>query len=144
MSDWAFYALLGVGTGALYAAFAMSVIITYRGSGVVNFAVGAMAMIPSMVFAELRGSGDLVIPVVLLPNRYRLGDPMGFVPAAALGLAVGLVVAGVIYVVVIRSLRTAPPVTMLVATVGLTLVLQALAVRGFGNVTLGDLATSNT
>ncbi|WP_040496549.1 ABC transporter permease [Ilumatobacter nonamiensis] len=136
MSDWPFYALLGVGTGALYAAFAMSVIITYRGSGVVNFAVGAMAMIPAMVFAELRASGDLVIPIVGLPNRFRLGDPMSFVPAAALGMAVGLIVAAVIYVVVIRSLRSAPPVTMLVATVGLTLVLQALATRGFGNVTL--------
>lgn len=135
MSSWPFFALLGVGTGALYAAFAMSLIITYRGSGVVNFAVGAMAMIPSMVFAELRDSGDLVLPIVVVPNRYSLGGPMGFVPAALLGLAVGLIVAGVIYVVVIRPLRGAPPLTMLVATVGLTIVLQALAVRGFGNVT---------
>lgn len=136
MSEWPFYALLGVGTGALYAAFAMSVIITYRGSGVVNFAVGAMAMIPAMVFAELRQSGDLVIPIVALPNRFELGAPMAFVPAALIGLAVGLAVAALIYGVVIRNLRTAPPVTMLVATVGITLVLQALAVRGFGNVTL--------
>ena len=136
MGDWPFYALLGVGTGAMYAAFAMSVIITYRGSGVVNFAVGAMAMIPSMVFAELRQTGDLVLPVVLIPNRYSLGDPMGFAPAALLGLTVGLIVAALIYIVVIRGLRSAPPVTMLVATIGLTLVLQALAVRSFGNITL--------
>ena len=33
-------------------------------------------------------------------------------------------------------MRAAPPVTMLVATIGLTLVLQALAVKNFGNVTL--------
>ena len=94
MNDWAFYALLGVGTGAMYAAFSMSVIITYRGSGVVNFAVGAMAMIPSMVFAELRRTGDLVLPLIILPSRYSLGEPLGFVPAALLGLAVGLVVVG--------------------------------------------------
>jgi branched-subunit amino acid ABC-type transport system permease component len=136
MNTWAFYALLGVGTGAMYAAFSMSVIITYRGSGVVNFAVGAMAMIPAMVFAELRSTGDLVLPVVIIPQRYPLGDPMGLVPAAALGLLVGIIVAAMIYVLVIRSLRTAPPVTMLVATVGVTLVLQALAVKSFGNVTL--------
>jgi branched-subunit amino acid ABC-type transport system permease component len=136
MNDWAFYALLGVGTGALYAAFSLSVIITYRGSGAVNFAVGAMAMIPSMVFAELRLTGDLVLPLVIVPSRFSFGAPLGVVPAAVLGLAVGLVVSVVIYVVVIRSLRTAPPVTMLVATVGLTLVLQALAVKNFGNVTL--------
>jgi branched-chain amino acid transport system permease protein len=114
----------------------MSVIITYRGSGVVNFAVGAMAMIPSMVFAELRRSGDLVLPLVLVPRRFSFGEPLGFVPAALLALAVGFVVSVVIYLVVIRALRTAPPVTMLVATVGLTLVLQAVAVKNFGNVTL--------
>ncbi len=136
MNTWAFYALLGVGTGAMYAAFAMSVIITYRGSGVVNFAVGAMAMIPAMVFAELRSTGDLVLPVIIVPRRFSLGGPLDFVPAALLALAVGFLVSVVVYVVVIRSLRTAPPVTMLVATVGLTLVLQALAVKNFGNVTL--------
>ena len=136
MNTWVFFALLGVGTGAMYAAFAMSVIITYRGSGVVNFAVGALAMIPAMVFAELRLRGDLVLPVVIVPSRYDIGEPLGFAPAAAIAMTVGSLVAGVVYLVVIRPLRTAPPVTMLVATVGLTLMLQALAVRAFGNVTL--------
>lgn len=136
MTTWAFYALLGVGTGAMYAAFSMSVIITYRGSGVINFAVGALAMIPAMVFAELRSSGDLVLPLIVIPRRWSLGDPMGFVPAALLATLVGLVVSAIVYVTVVRSLRTAPPVTMLVATVGVTLVLQALAVKGFGNITL--------
>ena len=136
MSTWAFYALLGVGTGAMYAAFSMSVIITYRGSGVVNFAVGAMAMIPSMIFAELRRSGDLVLPLVLLPRRFSLGGPIAPVPAAVIALTVGTILSAIIYILVIRSLRSAPPVTALVATVGLTLVLQALAVKGFGNVTL--------
>lgn len=136
MTTWAFYALLGVGTGAMYAAFSLSVIITYRGSGVINFAVGALAMIPAMVFAELRRSGDLVLPLIVIPRRWSLGAPMGFVPAAVVATSVGLVVSAIVYVVVIRSLRSAPPITMLVATVGITLVLQALAVKGFGNVTL--------
>ncbi len=136
MGTWAFYALLGVGTGAMYAAFSMSVIITYRGSGVINFAVGALAMIPAMVFAELRNTGDLVLPVIFLPRRWSLGEPMDLVPAALVALAVGLVVSALIFVTVIRSLRSAPPVTMLVATVGITLVLQALAVKGFGNASL--------
>ena len=135
MNDWAFYALLGVGTGAMYAAFSMSVIITYRGSGVVNFAVGAMAMIPSMIFAELRRTGDLVLPLVLLPRRFSLGEPLAAVPAAIIAMTVGMILSAIIYVVVIRSLRTVPPVTALVATVGLTLELQGLAVKGFGNVT---------
>ncbi|MEP6299905.1 MAG: ABC transporter permease, partial [Ilumatobacter sp.] len=136
MTTWAFYALLGVGTGAMYAAFSMSVVITYRGSGVINFAVGALAMIPAMTFAELRRSGDLVLPLVLVPRRWSFGEPMGLVPAALVATLVGLVVSAAIYVTVIRTLRSAPPVTMLVATVGVALALQALAVKGFGNVTL--------
>jgi len=133
MSTWAFFALLGVGTGAMYGAFSMSVIITYRGSGVINFAVGALAMIPAMVFAELRRSGDLVLPLVIVPRRWSLGEPLGLWPAALIAMAVGLTVAAVVFATVIRSLRAAPPVTMLVATVGVTLILQALAVKNFGS-----------
>lgn len=91
MSVWLVFALLGVGTGSLYAAFAIAIIIVYRGSGVVNFAVGAMAMIPAIVYAELRATGDLVLPVILLPDRYDLGGPWGFWPSACIGLAVGVV-----------------------------------------------------
>ena len=133
MSTWALFALLGVGTGALYAALACSVIVAYRGSGIVNFAVGAMAMIPAVTFAELRTTGDLVLPVVLIPSRYELGSPMGLVPAAAIAIGVGTAVSLVIYALVVRPLRGAPQVTMLVATVGLTIALQALAVKTFGN-----------
>ena len=35
---------LGLGEGALIAAIGLGVVLTYRGSGVVNFATGAMAM----------------------------------------------------------------------------------------------------
>lgn len=136
MSTWLFFALLGVGTGALYAALAIGLIVAYRGSGIVNFAVGAMAMIPAMTYAELRTSGDLVLPVVGLPSRFALGDPMATVPAMLVALAVGTVLNLVVYVAVVRPLRTSPQVTMLVATVGLTIVLQALAVKTFGNRTI--------
>jgi branched-chain amino acid transport system permease protein len=130
------FALLGVGTGALYASLAIAVILVYRGSGVVNFAVGAMAMIPAVVYAELRTSGDLVVPVVLVPNRFTLGEPMALLPAAAIALGVGTAVSVLAYTLIFRPLRSAPPVTSLVATVGLTIVLQALAVKSFGDRTV--------
>ena len=132
MSLWIVFALLGVGTGSLYAAFAIAVIIVYRGSGVVNFAVGAMAMIPAIVYAELRATGDLVLPVVAIPARYDVGDAWGFWPAAAVGLAVGIAFTLVAERLVFRRLRGAPAVTCLVATVGLTVVAQGLMVRAAG------------
>ncbi len=130
------FALLGVGVGAMYAALAMGVIVAYRGSGVVNFALGAMAMFPAVVYAELRTSGDLLLPVVVLPNRVALGDPLGFWPAAALAVAIGMLITTVAYVVVIRPLRNSPALTMVIATVGLTIVLQGLAVKSFGTATV--------
>ncbi|MEM9748035.1 MAG: ABC transporter permease [Actinomycetota bacterium] len=133
MSTVVVFALLGVGTGALYGALAAGIIVAYRGSGVVNFAVGAMAMFTAIVFAELRTSGDLLLPVVLIPDRWSLGDPMPTVPAALLALAVGTALSASIYRFVIRPMRFSPKVTMVVATVGITIVLQALAVRSFGS-----------
>ena len=132
MSVWLVFALLGVGTGSLYAAFAIAIIIVYRGSGVVNFAVGAMAMIPAIVYAELRATGDLVLPVVVIPDRYDLGSPWGFWPASIAGLLVGMVFTLVAERLVFRRLRGAPAVTCLVATVGLTVVAQGLMVRAAG------------
>ena len=38
------FPLLGLGSGAVYAALALGLVLTYRGSRVVNFAYGAMAM----------------------------------------------------------------------------------------------------
>lgn len=136
MSTWALFALLGLGTGALYAAFATSLIVTYRGSGAINFAVGSLAMIPAMVYAELRLSGELVIPVVLIPRRYAFDGPLELLPAGIIAMVVGMVFATAVYSLVVRPLRSAPPVTMLVATIGVSLVCQALAVKNFGNRTL--------
>jgi branched-subunit amino acid ABC-type transport system permease component len=136
METYIFFALLGVGTGAMYGAFAVSLIITYRGCGVVNFATGAMAMFPTLVFVELRSTGDLVLPLVVVPSRFSLGSQISFFPALLIALTVGSLLAAVIYVLVIRPLRSSPPVTMMVATVGLALAIQGVAVKSFGNVTV--------
>jgi branched-chain amino acid transport system permease protein len=136
IETYIFFALLGVGTGAMYGAFAVSLIITYRGCGVVNFATGAMAMFPTLVFVELRATGDLVLPLVVVPSRFSLGSQIALLPALLIALSVGSLLAAVIYVMVIRPLRSSPPVTMMVATVGLALAIQGVAVKTFGNVTV--------
>lgn len=132
MSDLVLFALLGLGSGAMFAALALGVVVTYRGTGLVNFALGAQAMFPAIVYAELRSSGDLLLPVIVIPDRYALGDPMGFVPAAAIAVVIGLAISAAAYLVVFRPLRDAPPLNAVVAMTGLVLVLQALAVRSFG------------
>jgi branched-chain amino acid transport system permease protein len=67
MTDYLFYLLLGSGAGAIIAALGLGMVITYQGSGVVNFAAGAMAMWSTYVYAELR-NGAYPFPIPGLPG----------------------------------------------------------------------------
>ena len=136
MSDLVLFAFLGLATGSMYGALALGVVVVHRGTGVVNFALGAQAMFPAVVYAELRTTGDLILPVVFVPDRYALGAAMGLLPAAAIAMVVGALISVVAYLVVLRPLRDAPPLNVIVATVGMVIVLQALAVRSFGSRTV--------
>ena len=50
MKDILLFALLGLGAGAVIAGIAMSVVVTYRGSGIINLATGAVAMVAAYAF----------------------------------------------------------------------------------------------
>jgi branched-chain amino acid transport system permease protein len=47
------FVLLGLGQGALIAGIALGVVVTYRGSGVINLATGAVAMVAGYAFWSL-------------------------------------------------------------------------------------------
>ena len=47
------FAILGIATGSLYALSALGIVLTYRASGVINFASGAMGMIAAFLFWQL-------------------------------------------------------------------------------------------
>jgi branched-chain amino acid transport system permease protein len=122
--------LLGLGTGAIYAALGLGLVVTYRASGVVNFAFGAMAMATAYVFAELRNTGDLVLPFPGIPIPH-VGDEVSFIGALAISLAFCIGLSLLAYVLVFRPLRGAPPLATVVASVGITLALQAGVVLRF-------------
>ena len=48
------FTLLGLGSGALIAGIALGVVLTYRGSGIINLATGGMAMLAGYAFWALR------------------------------------------------------------------------------------------
>ena len=54
MDQIVLFALLGLGTGALIAGIGLGVVLTYRGSGVINVATGAEAMAAGYAFYSLR------------------------------------------------------------------------------------------
>jgi branched-chain amino acid transport system permease protein len=136
VTDYLFYLLLGSGAGAIIAALALGLVVTYQGSGVVNFSLGAMATWVAYVYADLR-SGAYPFPVPGLPDRYHFGgglaDDVGFRLALTLALATAIALGGLVYLLVFRPLRSAPALAKVVAAVGVTIVLMALAERRFAD-----------
>lgn len=110
----------------------MGVVLAYRGSGVINFAQGAMAMWVAFVYSELRTTGDYVFPLIGVPARFDLGESVAFLPAFLLGLGSAVLLGVLLHFLVFRPLRHAPSLAKVVASVGVALVLQALVVLKFG------------
>ena len=138
MTDYLFYLLLGTGAGAIIAAFGLGLAITYQGSGVVNFAHGAMATWVAYVYADLR-EGSYPFPVPGLPGRYHFGGSLagdvGFRWAMLLALATAAVMGALVYLLVFRPLRRAPALAKVVASVGLVIVFTSLVERRFADKT---------
>ena len=145
----------GLTNGALIAAIALGVVITYRGSGVVNFANSAIAMYVAYVYAVLRKDGDLFLPPIPnplsliegivhklnpsstldladIPTRISFGPDMQFWPALAISAVVAILLGLVLHFLIFRPLRAAPPLAKVVASIGLFLYLPAVIVRRFG------------
>jgi ABC-type branched-subunit amino acid transport system ATPase component/branched-subunit amino acid ABC-type transport system permease component len=104
------FALLGLGLGAVYVLVAHGVVLIYRGSGVLNFAHAAIAMSGAYCFYQLR-----------IVQGWSFA--VAFIAAAILGALIGFVT----FALVMRPLRHASPLSRLIATLGVLLILQGLA-----------------
>src|ERR1700690_2738734 len=102
MSQHLVFLLLGLANGAVFASLAMALVATYRSSGVINFATGAIALFASYQYAFFR-QGQLLVLVPGLPRTVDLGvSSMGFVPAVVLSLAMTSVLGLLLYLLVFR------------------------------------------
>jgi sulfate-transporting ATPase len=110
---------------------AVALVLTYRSSGVINFATGSIALYTAYTYAELR-DGQLIILVPGLPGSIDLGQPLGVVPAALIALAVAAAFGALLYLIVFRNLRTAPPLARTGASLGLFVIIQALILNRVG------------
>jgi ABC-type branched-subunit amino acid transport system ATPase component/ABC-type branched-subunit amino acid transport system permease subunit len=117
--------LLGLGSGGVFAALALALVITYRASGVVNFATGAMALYVAYTYAGLR-RGELLVPIPGLPKTVDLGQELQFAPAVALSMVIAAALGALLYVLVFRPLRDAPQLAKAVASLGVLVVIQGL------------------
>ncbi|TMD07411.1 MAG: branched-chain amino acid ABC transporter permease [Chloroflexi bacterium] len=106
--------LNGLTEGAIYAAMALALVMIWRATRVVNFAQGAMAMFTTYLalFALERGAPYWA----------------AFIVALLCGLLLGAVVERVL----VRPVESAPPLNVVILTLGVLLVLEALAPMLFG------------
>lgn len=133
MTDYMFFLLLGSGAGAIIAAFGLGLLITHQGSGVVNFAFGAMATWSAYVYADLR-EGAYPFPFPGLPDRYHFaGGDVGFRWALLLALLTAMVLGVAVYLLVFRPLFRAPALAKVVASIGLVIVFISLIERRFAD-----------
>jgi ABC-type branched-subunit amino acid transport system ATPase component/branched-subunit amino acid ABC-type transport system permease component len=128
------FASLGLTAAAIYAALALGMVITYKGTGVVNFAAGAMAAWGTYVFDELHRDGRLILPIpfhLVIPVSIDTGAASTAVAMLA-GLASAAVLGLIVHLLVFRPLRAAPPLAKIVASVGVMVTVDALVLMRFG------------
>ncbi len=130
MTDYLFFILLGTGAGAIIAAFGLGLVVTYQGSGLVNFGYGAMATWSGYVYADLR-QGAYPFPIPGLPARYHFGEDVGIWWAFGLSLLTAALMGLLVYQLVFRPLYRAPALAKVVASIGLVIVFTALIERRF-------------
>jgi branched-chain amino acid transport system permease protein len=103
------FTLSGVVFGMIYAAVALSLVLIWRGTRLLNYGQGAMAMFTTYVAIEV---------------IYRTGSYWaGFVVA----LAAGAVLGAICQLTIIRPTMNKPPLNAVIVTIGLLTLLEGLA-----------------
>jgi len=125
------FLLLGLANGAVFASLALGLVVTYRSSGVVNFATGAIALFTAYMYAFLR-QGKLLLLIPGLPQTVGIGAKLGFVPALIVALILAALVGLILYGAIFRPMRTAPPVARAVASIGVMVVLTGVMSQRLG------------
>jgi branched-chain amino acid transport system permease protein len=103
------FTLGGISFGMVYAAIALSLVLIWRGTRILNYSQGAMAMFTTYIAFTVIGH----------TGNYWAGF--------AAALAAGLVLGAVIERTVIRPVENKPPLNAIVVTIGLLVFLEGLA-----------------
>ncbi|MFL6072154.1 MAG: branched-chain amino acid ABC transporter permease [Mycobacteriales bacterium] len=109
MREFISFTLSGVSFGMIYAAVALSLVLIWRATRILNFAQGGMAMFTTY----------LALSVIRHTGSYWLG----FTTALAAGLLLGAAIERV----VVRPVENAPPLNAIIVTLGVLTFLEGLA-----------------
>jgi branched-chain amino acid transport system permease protein len=115
MQEFVEFTLGGISDGVIYAAIGLSLVLVWRGTRVLNYAQGGMAMFTSY----------LALFVITATGSYWLG----FVVA----LGTGLVLGAVLERTVVRPTLGKPPLNAVIVTIGLLILIEGVAGMMYGS-----------
>ena len=104
------FAILGFGIAAAYTLLGQGLVLIYRGSGILNFAQGAFAMVGAYVFYELHFVVHL-----------------SFAPSFVIALLACGAIGALTHLLIMRPLRKRSALTRLIATLGVLTTLEGIA-----------------
>src|SRR5215470_12390936 len=104
----------GIAFGMVYAAIALSLVLIWRGTRILNFAQGGMAMFTTY----------LALLVINRTGNYWLGF--------AVALAAGLVLGAVVERTIVRPVEGKPPLNAVIVTIGLLILIEGVAGMIYG------------
>ncbi|HEY6499227.1 MAG TPA: branched-chain amino acid ABC transporter permease [Streptosporangiaceae bacterium] len=109
MQEFLEFTLGGIATGMIYAAIALSLVLIWRGTRILNYSQGGMAMFTTYI-------AWLVIK-----------DTGSYWAGFAVALAAGLVLGSVLEYTVVRRVENKAPLNAVIVTIGLLILLEGLA-----------------
>ncbi len=109
MQEFIEFTLEGISSGMIYAAIALSLVLIWRGTRILNYAQGGMAMFTAYVALE----------VIYLTRNYWLGF--------GAALLAGLLLGAVLERAIIRPVTNKPPLNAVIVTIGLLIFIEGLA-----------------
>jgi ABC-type branched-subunit amino acid transport system ATPase component/ABC-type branched-subunit amino acid transport system permease subunit len=130
LNELLLFAGLGLGVGSIYAILGAGLVLTFEGTGIVNFAIPVIATAPVYVYSYLRANGTLALPVPWIPT-WHVGT-VAWPGALAVAMAVAAALGVAIHFLVSRPLRQAPALARVVASIGVLVTLQACLGLAYG------------
>ncbi len=109
------FIVIGLVNGSVYSLAALGLVLTYKTSGIFNFAHGSVAAAVAYAFYELRDRNDVPWPIALVICVFVVGPLIGLVLERLAALLSGAAVA-----------------TKIVATLGVLVIIQQAAVIRYG------------
>jgi branched-chain amino acid transport system permease protein len=113
-AELAQYVASGTVVGGIYAVIGLGFVIVFGATRIVNFAQGEVVALGALVLASLAARGVAL--------------PLAFAAAVVAGAAAGALLERT----AVRPLRAAPPLTVLIATIGASIALRGLMLLGWG------------